>query len=151
MYRNFWFLIDKKVKNKYWIINAIMSMNEMIIRNVNLLFNVEKFLKEFADMLITSLIDFFSDYNQITFVEKCRNLIVFMISFEFLKMIKLSQKIINSIVQFVRMIIEILWKHIIAFRCWFFVDDINVDGSRSNYDNKKAFFEMRLYILKHIQ
>ena len=49
------------------------------------------------------------------------------------------------------MITEILWKHIIAFRCWFFVNNINVDGSRSNYGNKKTFSEMRLYILKHIQ
>ena len=90
------------------MINAIMNMNEMIIRDVNLSFNVEKFLKEFADILITSLIDFFFDYDQITFVEKCRNLTTFMISFKLLKMIKLSQKIINSIVQFVKMIIKIL-------------------------------------------
>ena len=62
-YKNFWFLIDKKIKNKYWMINAIMNMNEMTIRDVNLFFNVEKFLKEFANMLITSLIDFFSDYD----------------------------------------------------------------------------------------
>ena len=45
------------------MINAIINMNKMIIRDVNLLFNVEKFLKEFANILITSLIDFFSDYN----------------------------------------------------------------------------------------
>ena len=49
------------------------------------------------------------------------------------------------------MIIKIFWKHIVAFSCWFFVDDINVNESRSNYENKKTFFEMRLYILKHIQ
>ena len=89
------------------MINAIMNMNKMIIHDINLLFNVEKFLKEFINMLIISLIDFFSDYNQITFVEKCRNLTNFMISFKFLKMIKLSQKIINSIVQFVKIIIKI--------------------------------------------
>ena len=45
------------------MINAIMNMNEMIIRDVNLSFNVEKFLKEFVNMLIMSLIDFFSDYD----------------------------------------------------------------------------------------
>ena len=89
------------------MINAIMNINEIIIRDVNLFFNVEKFLKEFANMLITSLINFFSDYNQITFVKKYRDLTAFMISFEFLKIIKFSQKIINSIVQFVKMIIEI--------------------------------------------
>ena len=143
-------MIDKKVKNKYQMINAIMNMNEIIIRDVNLSFNVEKFSKKFANMLITSLIDFFFDYDQITLAEKCRNLTIFMISFKFLKMIKLSQKVINSIAQFVKMIIKIFWKHIIAFRCWFFVDDINIDDSRSNYDNKETFFKMRLYILKHI-
>ena len=80
------------------MINAIMNMNEMIIRDVNLLFNVEKFLKEFADMLIASLINFFSDYDQITFIKKYRNLTVFIISLELLKMIKFSQKIINLII-----------------------------------------------------
>ena len=45
------------------MINAIMNINEIIIRNINLLFNVEKFLKKFANMLITLLINFFSDYN----------------------------------------------------------------------------------------
>ena len=84
-----------------------MNMNEIIIRDANLPFNVEKFSKKFANMLIMSLINFFSDYDQVTLAEKCRNLIVFMISLELLKMTKLSQKIINSIAQFVKMIIEI--------------------------------------------
>ena len=41
----------------------IMNMNEMIIRDVNLSFNIKKFSKKFANMLIMSLIDFFSDYD----------------------------------------------------------------------------------------
>ena len=80
------------------MINAIMNINEIIIRDVNLSFNVEKFLKKFANMLITSLIDFFFNYDQITLVKKCRNLTIFMISFKLLKIIKFSQKIINLIV-----------------------------------------------------
>ena len=90
------------------MINAIMNMNEVIIRDINLSFNVKKFSKKFVNILIMLLIDFFSDYDQITFAEKCRNLTIFMISFELLKMIKLSQKIINLIVQFVKIIIKIL-------------------------------------------
>ena len=89
------------------MINAIMNMNEVIIRDINLSFNVKKFSKEFADMLIMSLINFFFDYDQIMLVEKCRNLTTFMISFELLKMIKFFQKIINSIAQFVKIITEI--------------------------------------------
>ena len=90
------------------MINTIMNMNEMIICDINLSFNVKKFLKEFINMLIMLLINFFFNYNQITLVEKCRNLTTFMISFKIFKMIKLSQKIINSIVQFIKMIIKIL-------------------------------------------
>ena len=89
------------------MINAIMNINEIIIHDVNLSFNIKKFSKKFINMLITSLINFFFDYDQMMLVEKCRDLTTFMTSFEFLKMIKLSQKIINSIVQFVRMITEI--------------------------------------------
>ena len=129
----------------------MMNINEIIIHNVNLSLNVKKFLKEFTDMLIASLINFFFDYDQMMLVEKYRNLTTFMISFEFLKMIKFFQKVINSNVQFVKIIIKILWKHIAAFCCWSFVDNINVNESRSNYNNKKTLSEMRLYILKHIQ
>ena len=89
------------------MINAIMNINEIIIRDVNLSFNVEKFSKEFVNMLITSFIDFFSDYDQITLAEKCRNLTTFMILFKLLKIIKFSQKVINLIAQFVKMIIKI--------------------------------------------
>ena len=45
------------------MINAIMNINEIIICDVNLSFNVEKFLKKFANMLIASLINFFFNYN----------------------------------------------------------------------------------------
>ena len=89
------------------MINAIININKIIIRDVNLSFNVEKFLKKFINILMTSLINFFFNYNQIMFVEKYRNLTIFMTSFKFLKMIKLSQKIINSIAQFVKIIIKI--------------------------------------------
>ena len=89
------------------MINAIMNINEIIICDVNLSFNIKKFLKKFINMLMTSLINFFSDYDQITFAKKCRNLTIFIILFKFLRMIKLSQKVINLIVQFVKMIIKI--------------------------------------------
>ena len=84
-----------------------MNMNEIIIRDVNLSFNIKKFLKEFINMLITSLINFFFDYDQVMLVEKCRNLTTFITFLELLKIIKLFQKIINSIAQFVKIIIKI--------------------------------------------
>ena len=45
------------------MINAIININEIIIRDINLFFNVKKFLKKFANMLITLSINFFFDYD----------------------------------------------------------------------------------------
>ena len=62
-YRNSWFLIDKKKKRKYRMINATMKINNVTIRDANLLSNVKKFVEKFANMTIASLIDFFFDYD----------------------------------------------------------------------------------------
>ena len=53
------------------MINAIMNMNKVIIRDINLSFNVKKFSKKFADMLIALLINFFFNYDQVMLVKKC--------------------------------------------------------------------------------
>ena len=41
------------------MINAVMNMNEVIIQDINLSFNIEKFSKKFAKMCVVFLIDFF--------------------------------------------------------------------------------------------
>ncbi len=48
------------------MINAVMNMNKIIIRDVNLLSDVNEFFEEFVDMIMISLIDLFSEYDQIT-------------------------------------------------------------------------------------
>ena len=50
-----------------------MNMNEIIIRNVNLLFNVEELFEKFMNIHVASLIDFFFKYNQIILTEKLRD------------------------------------------------------------------------------
>ena len=92
-------------------------MNEIIIQDVNLLFNVKKFSKEFAKMCVVFLIDFFSEYDQVILIEKFRDLTAFMIFLSLLRMIRFSQSAINSITQFVRIIIKILKKYIVTLRC----------------------------------
>ena len=62
-----------------------------------------------------------------------------------------SQKTINSVTQFVKIIIRILMNHIsrIAF---FFFDDINVKKSQNIFEKyKKILFEIRKKIFEHIQ
>ena len=100
-YYNFWLLINKKVKNKYQMINIIMNMNETIIRNINLSFNVEEFSKQFSKMYIAFLIKFFLEHDQIILIEKSRDLTAFMIFLNLFRLIQLSQNAINSVIQFV--------------------------------------------------
>ena len=59
-------------------------------------------------MRVTLLIDFFFKYNGIILIEKSRDLIVFITFLNLLRMTQLFQKAINSMTQFVRVIIEIL-------------------------------------------
>ena len=128
-----------------------MNINEIIIRNVNLLFNIEKFSKEFAKMCIAFSIVFFSEYDRMILIEKFRKLTAFMISLSLFRIIRLSQNIINSMTQFVRIIIEIFKKYIITSRCWSFINHINIKDSRSNYNEKDILSEIRLFIIKHVQ
>ena len=40
-----------------------MNMNKIIIRDINLLFNVEEFSEKFANMCVAFLINFFFEYD----------------------------------------------------------------------------------------
>jgi len=63
LYRNPWFLVKKKEKGKYRLINTIMEINRVIIRDANLSPSIDEFFEEFVRCVIVSLIDFFSDYD----------------------------------------------------------------------------------------
>ena len=62
-YWNPWFLVKKKEKNKYRLINAAMEMNKRTIRDANLPPSVDEFSEEFAGCQMALLINFFSSYN----------------------------------------------------------------------------------------
>ncbi len=88
-YRNPWFLVKKKEKGKYRLINIVIEINRVIVRDTNFPPSVNEFFKKFAGCIIASLIDFFSDYNQIELDEKSRDLITFYTSIGLLRMITL--------------------------------------------------------------
>jgi hypothetical protein len=96
-YRNSWFLVKKKKKEKYRLINVILKMNRVTIRNANLFFAMNKFLKEFVDCVIVSLMNLFFEYNQLSLTEKCKDMIVFITSFDLMKMITIFMKAINFV------------------------------------------------------
>src|SRR6266536_6052272 len=86
-YRNPWFLIKKKEKGKYRLINIIIKINRVIVRNTNFSLFINEFFEKYIGCIIASLIDFFSSYNQIKFNEKSRDLTTFYTSIGLLRMI----------------------------------------------------------------
>ena len=86
-YRNLWFLMKKKEKGKYRLVNTAMKINRVTIRDANLPPSINEFSEEFTEYIITFLIDFFSGYNQIELDEKSRNLTTFYIPIGLLRMI----------------------------------------------------------------
>jgi len=131
------------------MINAAMNMNKIIIRDVNLLSDVNEFFEEFVDMIMIFLIDLFSEYNQITLAKIYQDLTAFMTSLRLLRQTTLSQDVINFVAQFVRVIIKIL-KNLLEI-CRSFLDDIEVKKSKTIYDNAEIASEVHQFVLKHIK
>jgi hypothetical protein len=63
LYRNSWFLVKKKKKEKYRLINVALKMNRVTIRNANLSFAVNEFSEEFADWIIAFLMNLFFEFD----------------------------------------------------------------------------------------
>ena len=76
-------------------------MNKVIIRNANLSSNYEDFVKDFADMTVSSLLDFYADYDQMKLNKKSRDMTAFQTFLKLLRMTIISMRITNSIRQFV--------------------------------------------------
>jgi hypothetical protein len=97
LYRNPWFLMKKKTKEKYHLINVALKMNRLIIRDANLFFAMNEFSKKFADCVIVSLMNLFFEYDHLSLTEKCKDIIVFMTSLDLIKMITIFMKTINFV------------------------------------------------------
>ena len=148
-YRNPWFLVKKK-SGKYRMVNAAMNINMVTIRDANLPPSVDEFSEKFAGMQMTSLIDFFSRYDQIELDSRSRDLTAFMTPLGLLRQTTLPQCATNSVAQFVRIVVKILTDMIPSI-CRPFVDDIGVQGPYSQYKDKEAIPGVRQSVLEHIR
>jgi len=78
-----------------------MNMNKVIIRDANLLLNCEDFTEDFADMTVSSLLDFYADYDQMKLNKESRNMTAFQTFLELLRMTTIFMRVTNSVRQFV--------------------------------------------------
>jgi hypothetical protein len=115
-----------------------------------LLSAIDEFSEEFADCAIVSLMNLFFKYDQLSLIEKCRDMIAFMTSFDLMKMTTISMKTINSVTQFVQIVNKIIADHVFH-HALSFVDDIKMKKSKITYNDEFIVSEVRRYVMKHIQ
>ena len=87
LYYNSWFLMKKRITDKYWKVNAVTELNKVIKWNANLPSSVNAFSEEFAEMHYAFLIDMFSEYNQISLNPCSHNFTAIQTLIRFLKRI----------------------------------------------------------------
>jgi hypothetical protein len=73
-YRNPWFLVKKKSASKYRLINVALLINKVTKRDTNMPPDTNEFAEESASIALTSLVDIYSRYDQISLAHKDRDL-----------------------------------------------------------------------------
>ena len=63
LYKNLWFLVTKKLARTYRLINIVIKINAVTLRDINIPPSIDKFSKKFTGYIYISLVDFFSRYN----------------------------------------------------------------------------------------
>ena len=147
-YRNQWFLVKKK-SGKYRIVDAAMRYNAVTIRDANMPPNIDEISEEFAGCQITSVIDFFSGYDQVTLHPNSRDITGFMTPLGLLRHTTLVQGATNSVAQFVRVGTKILEDHIPG-RARIFIDDVPVFGPRTRYNEGLVSPGIRRFVQEHL-
>jgi hypothetical protein len=62
LYQNSWFLVQKK-SGAYYYVNTAIKYNIVTIRDALLSLDMDKVSEAFVDCKVSSLIDFFSEYD----------------------------------------------------------------------------------------
>ena len=150
LYRNSWFLVNKKESGKYRFINSAIYINAVIRRDAGLPFNIEEFVSDFASMRIITLINIFSGYNQLILDLRNRDFTGFLSSLGLLRSISIFQEIINGIAQFSRYINIILGPLASQIANNFF-DNIGVKALKTTYNNEESFPEIRRFVIEYLQ
>ena len=77
-YQNSWYLVKKSTPGKYQLVNVAVELNQITFRDANLPLSANEFFEEFAGCAISSLIDFFSNYNQVELDKESQDFTAFM-------------------------------------------------------------------------
>lgn len=147
-YRNPYFLVVKKDGGVRFILSAT-KYNGITIRDAYIPPRADKFSEDYGMCKILSVIDFLSGYDQIPLDRRSRDLTTIATAIGLLRLCTLPQGATNSVAQFMRVVVRILFD-LIPDVCQPFLDDIAVKGPTTTYQDEEAAPGIRRYILEHL-
>ena len=106
-YRNLWFLVEKKNK-KHRLILAAQRINAVTIRDASLPPSADDFSEEFAAYPVISLLDFFSEYDQVSLYPESCDMTGFQTELGLMRLTTVPQGYTNGVQLFDRVIRKIL-------------------------------------------
>ena len=88
-YRSRYFLVEKKLKGAWRLINDVQQLNKITIHDSGMLPAVDEFSEDFAGYPITSVIDYYSGYYQIPLDKESCDLTAFLTMLGLVRMTRL--------------------------------------------------------------
>lgn len=149
-YRNNWFVVQKK-DGGLRLINDAQKYNAYILKDAFMPPATDEFSEEFAMCQILSLLDFFSGYDQMILHPNSRDMTSFSTPIGILRICRLPQGATNSVAQFMRVMVRILYD-LMPNICQAFLNDIGVKGPTSTYNDEEVpeLPGVRRYIAEHL-
>ncbi len=149
-YRSRYFLVAKKTPGAWRFINDVQPLNKVTIRDSGMPPAVDEFSEDFAGYPITSAIDYYSGYYQISLDKLSRDLTSFLTALGLVRMTRLPQGWTNSVSIFQRIISKIHWRLIPHFLRPF-IDDIGLKGPKERYGEEEILPGIRRFVYQHAQ
>lgn len=94
-------MVKKSTPGKYRLVNVAVKLNQVTVRDTNLPPSANEFFEKFASCVISFLITFFSDYNQVELDNKSQDLTSFITPLGLMRMTTLPQGATNSVAEFI--------------------------------------------------
>lgn len=148
-YRNRYFLVLKQ--NGTWrLINDVQQLNKITIRDSGMPPSVDEFSEDFAGYPISSAIDYYSGYYEISLDKKSRDLTAFYTDLGLVRMTRLPQGWTNSVACFQRVMAKVHWRQI-PHHVRPFLDDCGIKGPKDRYNDEEISPGVRRFVYEHAQ
>jgi hypothetical protein len=149
-YRSRFFLVEKKKPGEWRFINDVQPLNRVTIRDSGLPPAVDEFSEDFAGYPITSAIDYWSGYFQISLDPASRDLTAFMTDLGLVRQTRLPQGWTNSVATFQRAMGKVHWRQI-PHHGRPFIDDFGLKGPKDRYNEEEVSPGVRRFVWEHAQ